>query len=498
MVLAVTKTILSARGVCKRFGGAIALDSVSFDLFGGEICGLIGENGSGKSTFIKILAGYHTPESGQLFLNGEEVALPLSGRATNGCRFTFVHQDLGLVEDLTVLENFHLRKFAFPDNRGFLNFGQLGRELREAWRRYGTLDQYDIGAVSGRLVGELSPLERAVLAIVRAVNELEEGGGNREGGDTGTGVLVLDEPTVYLPTVDRARLFALVREVVGPRRAVLFVSHDLDEVRGLCDRIVVLRDGRVAGTVGGAAAERAALIELMTGERLEELEAGTQRGGAYGAEGVRGDGAGDGAMCVRVDELRGAGIRNLSLSAREGEVVGFAGTAGSGYAEAVDLLFGVATVDAGLLTIGDDRHSLSEWTPERAIGARVGLVPGDRVRRGGIGSLLVGENLEIPLLKKFYVKGILRKGQLWAAVARLLRVFDVRPPDPRTLFSSLSGGNQQKALFAKWAQISPRLLLLQEPTQGVDVAARQGVWRAIQDLREGGRLLLLRALIMRS
>jgi ribose transport system ATP-binding protein len=450
---------LEARGLTKSFGGTQALRGVDLTLFPGEVHGLLGENGSGKSTLIKILAGFHAPDAGVLRIDGEEVRLPLATGQFRELGLSFVHQHLGLVESLSVLENLRVADIASSRSRFGISWRSERARARETFERYGL--RLDPRAI----VGELKPVERALLAIVRAIEE------NRSVG-RGHGVLVLDEPTVFLPREGIERLFALIRDAAAAGASILFVSHDLDEVRDITDRVTVLRDGALVGTVVTAETSETRFVEMIIGRQLaamaefEHHDLSQKRVGAS------------------VSGLTGATVHDVSLDLHEGEVVGVTGLIGSGFDEIPYLLYGARPARSGRLVVGGEALELSQLRPPEAIAAGLVLIPADRPNDGCVPSLPVSENLALAVLDRYFNGIALDVRRTRRATAALMGEFDVRPNDPSLPYGALSGGNQQKALLAKWLQTEPRLLLLDEPTQGVDVGARQQIYELIRRAAE--------------
>lgn len=451
--------LLEARGLTKSFGGALALDGVDLTVLPGEVHGLLGENGSGKSTLIKILAGYHVPEGGTLAVSGQDVRLPLRPGEYRELGFEFVHQDLGLVPSLSVAENLFLGEIAAPSNRYFLSWNRAARRARQVFDRYGL-------AIDPRArVEDVRAVERALLAIVRALEGLRAEGGDEQRPT----LLVLDEPTVFLPQNEVALLFDFVRGIAARGSSVLFVSHDLDEVREITDRVTVLRDGRVAGTVTTASTGPRELVRLIIGHDLGEstpepvTEVGTR------------------PVVLSVRELTTRWLQDVSFDLHEGEVLGFTGLVGSGYEDLVYALYGATPASDGSLAIDGRRLAVGSLTPHRALAEGMALVPADRQRDGSVPTLSAAENVNLLVLDRYFSGLRLHQRGLDDNARRLMTDFDVRPPRPELDYGSFSGGNQQKAMMAKWHQVRPRVLLLHEPTQGVDVGARQQIFAQIRD-----------------
>ena len=462
--------VLRLENLSKHFGGARALDGVSFSVDPREVHGLLGQNGSGKSTLIKVLAGFHEPDPGaRLWIGGGEVALPILPGGFRALGISFVHQHLGLIPSLTVLENLLIGDLAAED-RWRIGWQAEARRARDLFARYG------LAIDPSEPVSRLSPVERALLAIVRAFDQLREV--RTAGGGQGR-LLVLDEPTPFLPAADVRELFRLVREIVRDGASVVFVSHDIDEVLEITDRATVLRDGRVAGTFETRSVTKDDIVRMIVGRRVELRRAPTAARSRDG-----------GAARVRVRALSGGSVDGLSLDLAAGEIVGLTGLIGSGYDEVPYLLYGATRASAGVLEIAGERHELPATSPAAAIRAGCVLVPGDRQNAAVVGTLPVLDNLSLPVIGTVTSGWAVRGSRLAANAAHLAERFDVRPRDPALPVGALSGGNQQKVVLAKWLQLKPRLILLDEPTQGVDVGAREQVFDAVrQAAREGACVL---------
>jgi ribose transport system ATP-binding protein len=452
------------RGLTKHFGGTQALKDVNLEIRAGEVHGLLGENGSGKSTLIKVLAGFHTPDAGELYVNGHPVALPLQAGQFREFGVSFVHQDLGLIPSLTVLENLRIS-----------DFGSSGKHrwripwARERRRARALFEQHGVSLDPNALVASLKSVERAMLAIVRALEELRAA----ERIDERKGLLVLDEPTVFLPKPDVDRLFALVREIAATGDSVLFVSHDLDEVRDVTDRATVLRDGCNVGTVVTADGSEAELITLIIGRHLEMLT--NQRTSIA-----------DAGVYARVRDVTGGTLRGVSFDVHQGEVLGLTGLTGSGFDEVLYFLFGARNPTGGRIDLDGVALDLMRLRPGRAVGLGIALVTENRQRDGAVGSLTIVDNMTLQVLPEFFNSVRLDWRGMNTRTANLMDAYDVRPRNPKLPYGSLSGGNQQKALLAKWLQIEPTLLLLHEPTQGVDVGARQQIFNLLRDVGAKG------------
>jgi ribose transport system ATP-binding protein len=455
---------LEAIGLSKTFGGQRALDNVDLVIAPGEVHGLLGQNGSGKSTLIKIVAGFHAPDpGGRLLIGGNEVALPLPPGRSRALGISFVHQHLGLIPSLTVLENLLLGRLA-SSRSVTLSWRRLAAEARTLFTRY------ELALDPMQPVSRLSAVERALLAIVRAVAEI------RGPDHDGAGVLVLDEPTPFLPKRDVDRLFTLIRGIVADGASVLFVSHDIDEVREITDRATVLRDGRVAGSLLTRSASRDDVIEMIVGRRIAAFTPTAPRLAAPAR--------------VRVHSVSGEGVKDLSLDLTRGEIVGITGLLGSGYEEIPYLLYGARDTVLGEITLDGVPHRLETTNPARSVRRGVVLIPGDRAAHAAIGVLPITDNVTMPVLGSAFLPWALARRGMARHTGQLGAKFGVTPNRPSLPLSALSGGNAQKVVLAKWLQTPPRLILLDEPTQGVDVGARLQVFAALRQAASAGSCIV--------
>lgn len=451
------------RHLSKSFGGERALKDTDLAIAAGEIHGLVGRNGSGKSTLIKILSGFHSPDPGaECRLAGQNVDLPLSPASARALGLVFVHQDLALAPGCSVLENMRIGRYAA---RGFgrINWPYERKRVAEGLQSVG------LDLDPDTLVERLRPVERAQVAIARALDEAA----HRE-----RGVLVLDEPTTFLPRDDVETLFDAVRRVVARGFSAIFVSHRVEEIKRLTDRVSVLRDGVRVATRRTSDISEDGLVELILGQSLSELYPPRLTAGSD--------------LLFSVRNLNGAGIRNLSLSMRRGEIVGVTGIAGMGHDSLPYLLFGAEPGAAGVMEqAGLVPEDLRFMTPKKAMARGIGLVPSDRLRRGGIPAFTVRENVSLPAAWKYFTSGVLRHARERQDIGALLQAFSVRPPETENALGTLSGGNQQKALLAKWLQMEPTVLLLHDPTQGIDVGAKKEVFAQIESAAVRGAAVLI-------
>lgn len=458
---------LSIRSLSKRFGGALALDAVSLDVAVGEVHGLLGQNGSGKSTLIKVLSGFHAPEPGaSLQIYGRQTDLPINPADPGRRRIAFVHQNLALIPTLSVLENLRLEDFATKTS-AFIDWRAETRRARDDFARFGL----DIDP--RRPLSDLRQVERAMVAIIRAFSSLNDA--NTDG--QGAGILVLDEPTPFLPRDGVEQLFSLVRSITAKGASVIFVSHDIDEVVEITDRVTVLRDGRVSGTLTSANAVHSDFVELIIGRKVDLYQ-------------TRHRDLSQKPVTARLSGLSGAVVRDFDLTLHEGEVVGLTGLIGSGFDEVPYLVFGAARAETGTLEIAGVSSPAAAMTPHLAMAKGLALLPADRLARAGVGELSAADNLTLPILDRFRSTLGLDWSRIRTWSADQCTAYEVRPNRPDLALRNFSGGNQQKVLMAKWLQNNPALLMLDEPTQGVDVGARQKIFEALDSAKAKGTAIL--------
>jgi ribose transport system ATP-binding protein len=464
-----TVDALVVEGLSKRFGGALALNNVDLSVRQREVHGLLGSNGSGKSTLIKILAGFHAPEpGGRVRLFGHDVPLPIQGHKARSLGLAFVHQNLGLIPSLSLTENLRLIRLS------------SGQAWRISWRREHdaaaeVFARYGLRLDPRAKVGSLSAVEQALFAIVRAVEDLRSSANAHVGG----GLLVLDEPTPFLPRVGVEQLFALVRQVVAEGASVIFVSHDIAEVMEITDRATVLRDGMVVGTLETRSASHETFVERIIGRTVVPFHSDTRADNRP-------------RTAIRVEKLVAPGLGPVSLEIGKGEIVGVTGLIGSGFDRICASIYGAAPAQGGRILFESGAEiDLSRTSPKSSLEAGVAYLPADRLGAAGVGELSVVNNVMLPLLDQMRNSFGLDHRRMIRSARELGAEFGVKPNIPLMPLGSLSGGNQQKALMAKWLQTKPKLILLDEPTQGVDVGARQQLLAALDAASSDGASILL-------
>jgi len=447
--------LLELRGISKRFGGVTALESVDFELKAGEIHALLGENGAGKSTLIKILGGIHRPDRGVIKVDGQAVAIHDVVDADRlGIRL--IHQELSLAPNLTVAENIFLGRE--PGQFGWLNRCRL---LAEAETLITELGLPEIGSVRAR-VAELSVARQQMVEIARALSARAR-------------ILVLDEPTASLSLSETEALFAKLRGLSRQRVGIIYISHRLEEIQRLAHRITVLRDGRSVGTYQASELDPSELVRLMVGRELKAH---------YPRPPWR-----PGAVALSVRNLRNASVKGVSFELRYGEILGLAGLVGAGRTELARALFGIDPLESGQILI--DGKPAAIHSPCEALAAGLVLVPEDRKRDGLVMTGSVAFNLSLPWTRD-WIRGCFpipaRRAKI---VDQAIRSFGIKTSNPQQPIDTLSGGNQQKVVVAKWMERPPKVLILDEPTRGVDVGAREEMFAIIHRLVDQGMAVLL-------
>ncbi|MFY9774770.1 MAG: sugar ABC transporter ATP-binding protein [Trebonia sp.] len=479
---------VEVRNISKDFGSNRALDSVDLSIGQGEVVGLVGQNGSGKSTLVKVLSGVHEPEpGGRLFVSGEEVPLPLLPGQASEIGLSFVYQNLALAGGLTVLENLTLGQRIAGGSRAWAPINWL-TEHRSA---SAVLDRYGVRLDLDRRTGELAPVDQARLAIIRAAEDLRR---YRTRSGYKHSVLVLDEPTVFLPEEDVENLFDVIRAVVAEGAGVLFISHDLVAVRSITDRVVVLRDGRVVADVAAGEYDEQALVDLIVGtsaRSAQDAPAEEARPVETALAPKEPAGAPRQGENVAVEHLTDGRLADLSFDISAGEILGVAGLIGSGAEDLPYLLFGAREAESGTLRLGSKTFRIAALSPQRSVRERIALVPADRQLLGLSEQLALWENIVMLVEDEHYRGGVFHRNELVALAREAIARFEIRPPLAHAVTSTFSGGNQQKALLAKWLIARPRLLLLHEPTQGVDVGARRDIYRFVKSAAALGQTAVL-------
>jgi ribose transport system ATP-binding protein len=443
--------LLAIARLTKRFTGTLALDEVDFDVRAGEVHALLGENGAGKSTLIKVLAGVHRADGGDIRLSGR----PVDPQAEK-LPITFIHQDLGLVDTMTVAENVALIA-GYPRRNGLISWSAARTIAVNALERMGG------GVDPDARVGDLPAAEKSIVAIARAMAVRCD-------------LLVLDEPTAALPESDVTRLLDVLRRLRANGVGIIYVTHRLDEVFRIADRVTVLRDGRRVRVSAIADTTPSALVYDIVGRSLSELfikPSANTSGKVLNVEGLIADGVGP-----------------VSFSIAEGEILGLVGLRGAGHRSIGRAIFGDTAIAAGELTL--DGKELKPASPEVAIRRRVGFVSSKRREESLAPSMTVRENLFAnPVTNGVKLLQPIRPAREQERCLNALTRFSVRPRDPERIIATLSGGNQQKVIVARWMESGCRLLVLEEPTFGVDVGSKAEIYQLLEEALDRGLAVLL-------
>jgi monosaccharide-transporting ATPase len=462
MTTTVEPPVLSVTAAGKRFAGVRALEDVSIDLYAGSVHALVGENGAGKSTLIKLITGVYSLDSGQVRLRGEEVSFP-SPRAAQQAGIATIYQEVHLAPQLSVARNFFLGRE--PTRFGSLDLRRMNREAHEALQRYG------IVADVRRPLAELGLGIQQMVAIARAIS-------------ADAGVVIMDEPTSSLEPREVDRLLEVVALLKAQGVAIVYVSHKLDEVFRACDTITVLRDGRLVSSGPTAELSRRQLIARMLGRDAAELTDGNLTRLA-GRKPVA-----DAAPVLRAEHLsRRLVLEDVSVVVRPGEVVGLAGLLGSGRSETAKAMFGALPLDSGSIEV--DGRPLRRQTPASRIRQRIAMLPEDRKAEGLIPGMSIRDNIGLAALPQLTRAGLVSRRRVDEIVRTFMTRLRIKATSPNQKVAELSGGNQQKVLLARLLCLNPRVLLLDEPTRGIDVGAKAEVQALITELAEKGMAVVL-------
>jgi ribose transport system ATP-binding protein len=445
-------------GITKRFPGVVALDNVALELSAGEVLALMGENGAGKSTLMKILGGATSADGGQILIDEIPVVLG-SVRAAHRLGVALIHQELMLAPNLDIAANIFLGNEQAAGSAGILRRGEMNVAAGALLVRVG-LALPPTTPVAALTAGQMQLVE-----IAKALSKKAR-------------ILVMDEPTSSLTVAESEHLFRIIRQLRADQIGVIYISHRMDEVMKLGDRITVLRDGRHVGTLDRAQATADKIISLMVGRELK---------GAYFPPRPA-DGAGPGVLAVENLVVPGAG-RPVSFTACRGEILGFAGLVGSGRTELMQTIFGVTPASSGTMTL--EGKPYAPRRPRDAIDRGVYLAPEDRKRHGLVLPMTVAENISLPNVDSYGRAHLLnRDAERRVAEAEVARL-RTRTPSIFQRVVNLSGGNQQKIVLGKWLAMDPKVLILDEPTRGIDVGAKAEIYRHMAALADGGITILM-------
>jgi ribose transport system ATP-binding protein len=450
----VGKALLEMKEITMEFPGVKALDKVSIKVHESEILALLGENGAGKSTLIKVLAGVHQPSSGQIFINGAPVKIE-SPKHSQNLGISIIHQEFNLIPYMSIAENIFIgrepRKI-----KGVLNRKKINEDTRK-W-----LDKVGLKHLSpDSLISQLSVAEQQLVEIAKALSFESK-------------IIIMDEPTAALNDEDTNKLLNIMRDLKQQGMAIIFITHRLEEVEAVADRISVLRDGQYIGSELVKNVTRDDMVTMMVGRELTDLF--PEKVNATGEIALE-------VKNLNVPET----LYDINFTVNKGEIVGIAGLMGSGKTELSRALFGLYKDMKGTVKVYDKIVR----TPREAIDAGIALVTDDRKQEGLVLGLSVYENLLLPVYRKISKFGILQKRRKDEIVNRWIKDLKIKVHDPKVEVKTLSGGNQQKVVIGKWLQMDPKVLILNEPTRGIDVGAKAEIYQIMKRLTEDGIAIIL-------
>ena len=448
---------LEVRNIHKQFPGVVALKDVGIAFQPGKVHVLMGENGAGKSTLIKIISGIYQADSGQVLLGGREVAFE-NPRQALAAGISVIHQELSVIPDLTVMENIYLGREPMNANRVTINRRKLIRDAQEL------IDRLGVNLRPRAMIRTLNSADRQVVEILRAVSQNSR-------------IVIMDEPTSSLSDREVEVLYSIIRRLKDDGVVVIYISHKMGEIFAVGDTVSVLRDGEHIATRDIGELDEAKIISLMVGREI----------GDYFVKGPKPENA---EPVLEVRSLTGDAFRDVSFTLHRGEVLGFAGLIGAGRTELMRAIFGADPVSAGEVVLGD--RPVSFGHPAEAIAAGIGLVPEDRRNQGVLLGKSVKDNISLAALRMHSPHHFIDFGWEQETAVDYIAKLRVKTPTERTIVKDLSGGNQQKVVLAKWMAANARVLILDEPTRGIDVNAKQEIYNlVIAFTAQGGSVILV-------
>jgi len=453
----VVAPIIEAHDIVKRFGGVAAVDGVSIAVPPGEVHGLVGENGAGKSTLMRVLAGILTPDNGSVLVDGEQLEAG-SARSALEAGISLVHQELSLVPEMTVAENINLG--FTPTRAGFTNRREQRRIAAEA------LDEINVSVDLDEPIARLSVALRQFVEIARAVARKPR-------------ILILDEPTATLTPAETDYLLDMLQRLAERGLAIIYISHRIPEIFRICDRVTVLRDGKHVETVDIAEIRPNELVSKMVGRDLEQDLQSHREPTAPGE------------VVLSASGIRAHGVNGIDLTVRAGEIVGLGGLVGAGRTELVRAMIGADVRSAGDVTVAVDGSVRRINSYQSAVASGVAYIPEERRTDGLALTMSVSDNIALPNRRRLSRNGVLLFGRIAEFAKRLAHDVGLRPPEIRRAAGDFSGGNQQKVVLAKWLGREPDLIILDEPTRGVDVGAKVEIHRLVKQLAENGAAVLV-------
>jgi inositol transport system ATP-binding protein len=460
-----TQPLLKMTGITKQFPGVLAVDHVNLEVMPGEVHGLLGENGAGKSTLLKILSGAHHPDSGTIELGGQTITLVNPHQAQNQGIVT-IYQEFNLVPQLTIGENVFIGRE--PGSGAFLNGRTMAAKTREV------IEPLGIHIDPLTLVRDLSVAEQQMVEIARALSMQSR-------------IIIMDEPTSALSEHEVVRLMEIMRNLKAKGLSIIFVTHRLDEVMQVCDRITVLRDGRNAGEAAVKDISVPDIIRMMVGRTVDDMYTGQHVDPSANAVALKVTRL---RRRVNIQDPHAIILHDISFEVRKGEILGLAGLVGAGRTEIARAIFGADPLESGEVVV--DGKSVQINSPEDAIQHGIGLVPEDRKQQALFLALAVRENTSIAALGRLATRlGFIRARQEAALMEQYRQTLNIRMSTPEVRVRNLSGGNQQKVVIARWMALQPRVLIVDEPTRGIDVAAKAEVHGLLHQMAAQGIAIIM-------
>ncbi len=449
--------MLKMQGISKSFGTVKALQNINIEAYGGEVLALLGENGAGKSTLMKILSGVYTKDTGKIFIEGEEV-FPHNIKEAEKLGVSIIHQELSVLPNLTVAENI------FLGNEKFSKFTRRINKSIINERSALFLEQIGCKVNPNTLVKDVNVGDRQMIEIAKALTKNSR-------------IIIMDEPTTALTDVETKKLFEVIERLKEKGIAIIYISHRMEELFAICDRVTVLRDGQYVGDVKTSEIDQDGLIAMMVGRKLEDQ---------FPYKKVKG-----GKTLLKVENLQYKNkVNNVTFDIKSGEILGIAGLMGSGRTELAKTIFGEYKKDSGNVFVEDVKVNIN--SPKEGIKNGICYVSEDRKGEGLILDMTVGENMSLSNLAAYEnsLKKIDRKKEK-EDIKEYIKKLSVKTPSEGQLIKKLSGGNQQKAILAKWIMLSPKVLIIDEPTKGIDVGAKKEIYEVLNELKSDGKAIIM-------
>ncbi len=447
---------LSMNNINKTFPGVQALSNVKLDLVPGEVHVLLGENGAGKSTLMKILAGVYPPDQGEILINGQKVVINNTGDAAS-LGISMIYQELNLIPDLTVVENIFINRELIQGWPGRYNWKEMNRQAGEI------LADLNLAIDPGNYIRDLSVAQQQMVEIVRSISSNSQ-------------ILIMDEPTAALAEQEITELFKQIKLLKEKTVSIIYISHRLPEVKEIGDRVTVLRDGKYVSTEDAKRVKTEQLIKMMVGRDIKEFfpKEDTEKG----------------SEVLRVKNLKRKGVLDdISFSLQQGEVLGFAGLMGSGRTELMRAIFGADQGVEGKVYVKGTELVID--SPETAVKNGIALLTEDRKSSGLILNFAVYQNISLATLEKYAPRGVIDQKREKKRAGELVAALKIKTPGLETVVNSLSGGNQQKVILARWLYRNAEIIILDEPTRGIDVGAKVEIYQLINQLTKQGKAVIM-------